>query len=206
MHGGLNAKLTVQGVHIHSAYPHLGDSPAYRIVRMLDDLIGTELDKGNEWFPATNLQVTTIDVGNPATNVTPATARAGFNIRFNNNHNSADLKKWMKERCDAFGGRYELDVYVSGEAFLTQPAPLSSLVSDAVKDATGRTPVLSTTGGTSDARFICRHRPLVEFGLINRTIHQVKECTAAADLPRLTNIYGRILVRFLVPSLPNLAP
>ncbi|HEX9464999.1 MAG TPA: succinyl-diaminopimelate desuccinylase [Alphaproteobacteria bacterium] len=198
--GSLNAKLTVHGVQTHSAYPHLGDNPTHRIVRMLDDLIGTELDKGNEWFPATNLQVTTIDVGNPATNVTPATARAGFNIRFNNNHNSADLKKWMKERCDAFGGRYELDVYVSGEAFLTQPGPLSSLVSDAVKDATGRTPVLSTTGGTSDARFICRHSPVVEFGLINRTIHKVNECTAVADLRGLTTIYGGILDRFFGTS------
>ncbi len=194
--GSLNAKLTVHGVQTHSAYPHLGDNPNHRLVRILADMIGTELDKGNEWFPATNLQITTIDVGNPATNVTPAAARAGINIRFNNLHTGAKLKQWLKERCEAAGGRYDLDVYVSGEAFVTQPGPFSSLVADAVKQATGRTPTLSTTGGTSDARFICHYSPVIEFGLVGRTIHKVNECAAVADIRDLANIYGGILDRY----------
>jgi len=198
--GSLNAKLAVHGVQTHSAYPHLGDNPNHRLVRILADMVGTELDKGNEWFPATNLQVTTIDVGNPATNVTPALARANINIRFNNLHTGAKLKQWLKGRCDAAGGRYDLDVYVTGEAFLTQPGPFSSLVAEAVKQATGRTPTLSTTGGTSDARFICNYSPVVEFGLVGRTIHKVNECAAVDDIRGLADIYGGILDRYFGPA------
>ena len=198
--GSLNAKLAVHGVQTHSAYPHLGDNPNHRLVRILADMVGTELDKGNEWFPATNLQVTTIDVGNPATNVTPALARANINIRFNNLHTGAKLKQWLKGRCDAAGGRYDLDVYVTGEAFLTQPGPFSSLVAEAVKQATGRTPALSTTGGTSDARFICNYSPVVEFGLVGRTIHKVNECAAVDDIRGLADIYGGILDRYFGPA------
>jgi succinyl-diaminopimelate desuccinylase len=198
--GSLNAKITVHGVQAHSAYPHTGDNPNHRLVRILADMIGTELDKGNNWFPATNLQITTIDVGNPATNVTPAMARAGLNIRFNDEHHSADLKKWMKERCEAVAKRYDLDVYVTGESFLTQPGPLSKLVQEAVKAATGREPVLSTTGGTSDARFIHNYTPVVEFGLVGRTIHKVNECTSVADIRELTKIYGGMLDRFFATS------
>jgi len=194
--GSLNAKLAVHGVQTHSAYPHLGDNPNHRLVRILADMLSTELDTGTEWFPATNLQVTTIDVGNPATNVTPAVARANVNIRFNNLHSGAKLKQWLKDRCDAGGARYDLDVYVTGEAFLTQPGAFSSLVAEAVKQATGRTPALSTTGGTSDARFICNYSPVVEFGLVGRTIHKVNECAAVADIRELANIYGGILDRY----------
>lgn len=194
--GSMNARLTMHGVQTHSAYPHLGDNPNHRLLRLLADLAGHELDKGTEWFPPSSLQVTTIDVGNPATNVIPAIARAALNIRFNDRHNSAALTQWLKERIAAAGGRCDLDVYVSGEAFLTKPGPFSTLVSEAVRAATGRTPALSTTGGTSDARFICAYSPVVEFGLVSRTIHKVNECAPVADIRALADIYGGILDRF----------
>lgn len=197
--GSMIARLAMHGVQTHSAYPHLGDNPNHRLVRLLADLAGHELDKGTEWFSASSLQITTIDVGNPATNVIPALARAALNIRFNDRHNSAGLTQWLKERIAASGGRCDLDVYVSGEAFLTKPGPLSTLVTDAVRAATGRTPTLSTTGGTSDARFICAYAPVVEFGLVSKTIHKVNECAPVADIRSLAEIYGGILDRFFGP-------
>ena len=198
--GSMHAKLTMHGVQTHSAYPHLGDNPNHRLVRLLADVTSHELDKGNEFFQPSSLQVTTIDVGNPATNVIPATARASLNIRFNDRHRSADLTAWLKERIAAAGGRCDIEVHVSGEAFLTKPGPLSALVTDAIRAATGRTPALSTTGGTSDARFICAYCPVVELGLVNRTIHKVDECTAVADITSLAQIYGGILDRFFAGS------
>ncbi|HTY69090.1 MAG TPA: succinyl-diaminopimelate desuccinylase [Alphaproteobacteria bacterium] len=194
--GSMNAKLTVHGVQTHSAYPHQGDNPNHRLIRLLADLTGHELDKGTEWFPPSSLQVTTIDVGNPATNVIPAIARASLNIRFNDLHTSSKLTAWLKERIAAAGGKCDMETHVSGEAFLTKPGPLSALVSDAVHAATGRTPALSTTGGTSDARFICAYTPVVEFGLTSRTAHKVDECAAVADIAALAKIYGGILDRF----------
>jgi succinyl-diaminopimelate desuccinylase len=198
--GSMNAKLTVHGVQTHAAYPHLGDNPNHRLVRLLADLTGHEIDQGNEWFPPSSLQVTTIDVGNQATNVIPAVARANLNIRFNDRHRSADLTRWLKERIAAIGGKCDVEVYVSGEAFLTKPGALSTLVSDAIRASTGRTPILSTTGGTSDARFICAYAPVVEFGLVNRTIHKVNECAPVADIRALAQIYGGILDRFFADS------
>lgn len=198
--GSMNAKLTMHGVQTHAAYPHLGDNPNHRLVRLLADLAGHELDKGNEWFPPSSLQITTIDVGNPATNVIPALARASLNIRFNDRHRSADVTRWIQERIAAAGGRCDLDVYVSGEAFLTKPGPLSALVSESVQAVTGRTPTLSTTGGTSDARFICAYSPVVEFGLVSRTIHKVNECAPVADIRALAQVYGGILDRFFAAA------
>ncbi|MBV8534076.1 MAG: succinyl-diaminopimelate desuccinylase [Alphaproteobacteria bacterium] len=198
--GSMHAKLTMHGVQTHSAYPHLGDNPNHRLIRLLADLTGHELDKGSEWFPPSSLQVTTIDVGNAATNVIPATARANVNIRFNDQHDSSKLTAWLKERIAAAGGKCDMDIHVSGEAFLTKPGALSTLVSEAVHAATGRTPALSTTGGTSDARFICAYSPVVEFGLVSRTIHKVNECAPVADIRALAQIYGAILDRFFAGS------
>jgi succinyl-diaminopimelate desuccinylase len=198
--GSMNARVTVHGTQGHSAYPQLADNPTHHLVRMLADLTGRELDKGSDWFQASTLQVTTIDVGNPATNVIPATARAGMNLRFNDQHSSATLTRWLKERLDAAGGRYDLDITVSGESFLTKPGPFSELIAAAIQDATGQKPVLSTTGGTSDARFICRCSPVVEFGLINRTIHKVNECAPVDDIRRLATAYAGILHRFLAAA------
>jgi len=194
--GSVNYSLTVTGMQGHVAYPHLADNPNHRLVKMLAALTESELDKGNDWFQQSSLQVTTIDVGNPAHNVIPAIARAGFNIRFNDQHKSETLTQWVRERLDSVGGRYDLQVYVSGESFLTKPGSLSDLVSTAAASVTGRNARLSTTGGTSDARFICNYAPVVEFGLISRTMHKVDERASVADIRSLTTIYGNILDRF----------
>jgi succinyl-diaminopimelate desuccinylase len=194
--GSVNYALTVTGMQGHVAYPHLADNPNHRLVKMLAALTEPELDKGNEWFQASSLQVTSIDVGNPAHNVIPAVARASINIRFNDQHRSETLTQWLRQRLDSVGGRYDLQVYVSGESFLTKPGSLSDLVSTAAASVTGRNARLSTTGGTSDARFICNYGPVVEFGLISRTMHKVDERAAVADIRSLTAIYGGILDRF----------
>jgi succinyl-diaminopimelate desuccinylase len=180
----------------HVAYPHLADNPNHRLIRMLAALTAPELDRGNEWFQPSSLQVTSIDVGNPAHNVIPAVARANINIRFNDQHRSETLTQWIRKRLDEIGGRYDLQVYVSGESFLTKPGSLSDLVSTAAAAVTGRNARLSTTGGTSDARFICNYAPVVEFGLISRTMHKVDERAAVDDIRNLTAIYGGILDRF----------
>ena len=194
--GSVNYALTVAGMQGHVAYPHLADNPNHRLVKMLAALTEPELDKGNEWFQQSSLQVTSIDVGNPAHNVIPATARASINIRFNDQHSSESLTKWLRKRLDEVGGRYDLQIQVSGESFLTKPGSLSDLVSNAAAAVTGRNARLSTTGGTSDARFICNYAPVVEFGLISRTMHKVDERAAVADIRSLTAIYGGILDRF----------
>jgi succinyl-diaminopimelate desuccinylase len=194
--GSVNYALTVTGTQGHAAYPHLADNPNHRLVKMLAALTEPELDKGNEWFQQSSLQVTSIDVGNPAHNVIPAIARANFNIRFNDQHTSETLTKWVRARLDKVGGRYDLDIYVTGESFLTQPGKLSETVSAAAAAVTGRNARLSTTGGTSDARFIVKYTPVVEFGLISRTMHKVDERAAVADIRTLTTIYGGILDRF----------
>ena len=194
--GSMNVRLTVRGVQGHSAYPHLADNPVHRIVKMLDALTRDALDQGSEWFQPSTLQVTTIDVGNPATNVIPAQAQAGMNIRFSDRHSSQSVEAWIRERLDKIGGEYELAVQVSGESFLTKPGALSELVAGAATAITGKTPRLSTTGGTSDARFIQRYCPVVEFGLVSLTMHKVDERAAIADINALAEIYGRVLDRF----------
>ena len=194
--GSMTAFLTVHGASGHAAYPHLADNPVHRLVRMLDILISETLDSGSDHFQASTLQVSTIDVGNPATNVIPAKATAVFNIRFNDLHSSATLDKWLREKLDAIVGDYELEVYVSGESFLTPPGDLSDMIVAAVKAATGREPELSTTGGTSDARFIKDYCPVAEFGLIGQTMHKSNECVAVEDMEALTDIYTSLLERF----------
>jgi succinyl-diaminopimelate desuccinylase len=194
--GSLTGRLVVHGVQGHSAYPHLADNPVHRLIDMLGALAREPLDTGTVHFQPSTLQVTSIDVGNPASNVIPAAARAVFNIRFNDAHTGASLTKWLHERFATHGGRYELTVEISGESFLTLPGRLSEIVSAAVEQVAGRKPALSTTGGTSDARFIKDHCPVAEFGMVGQTMHKVDERVALADIARLTAIYERILDGF----------
>lgn len=191
--GSMTGILTVHGVQGHTAYPHLADNPLNRMAQMLAALTAKPLDQGSDRFDPTNLEITTIDVGNPASNVIPPTGRAVFNIRFNDRHTSDSLKAWTRETLDAVGGRYDLSFQVSGESFLTEPGPFTDLVADAVERVTGRRPEASTSGGTSDARFIRRHCPVVEFGAINKTIHKVDEHIAVADIDKLADIYAAML-------------
>jgi succinyl-diaminopimelate desuccinylase len=191
--GSLSGTLTVTGVQGHTAYPHLADNPLPRLVKMLDAMASTPLDEGTDHFQPSNLQLTTVDVGNPATNVIPAQASAGFNIRFNDLHTGASLTEWLHEQCKAVGGDYDLKIHISGEAFLTPPGSFSELLARTVTDVTGRTPELSTSGGTSDARFIKDFCPVAEFGLVGQTMHKVDERIAVADIDALTDIYAAIL-------------
>jgi succinyl-diaminopimelate desuccinylase len=191
--GSLTGRLTVHGVQGHSAYPQLADNPVHHLLKMLAALIAEPLDRGTEHFQPSTLQITSIDVGNPASNVIPAQAQAIFNIRFNDLHSAASLEQRLRAAFDAAGARYELAIQVNGEAFLTPPGPLSRLLAEAVKQVTGLEPQLSTTGGTSDARFIKDHCPVAEFGLAGRTMHKVDERVAVADLEALTRIYEAVL-------------
>ncbi len=191
--GSLVGRLTVEGVQGHTAYPHLADNAAHRLVAMLHALTTAELDRGTEHFQRSTLQVSTIDIGNPASNVIPGTARATFNIRFNDRWTGEQLKAWIAERLDRAGGSYALDISVSGEAFLVPPGIVSETLSAAIRRVTGKTPELSTTGGTSDARFIQAYCPLAEFGLVGQTMHKVDERVDLADLMGLTEIYRTFL-------------
>jgi succinyl-diaminopimelate desuccinylase len=194
--GSLTGRLTVEGVQGHTAYPHLADNAAHRLVHMLHALTAHELDQGSRHFQPSTLQVSTIDIGNPASNIIPARARAVFNIRFNDLWTSAALKDWLAARLDAIGGRYALDLSVSGESFLTPPGIVSDCLQQAIRRVTGRTPELSTTGGTSDARFIQACCPVAEFGLVGLTMHKTDERVALADLAALSAIYQEFLELF----------
>jgi succinyl-diaminopimelate desuccinylase len=191
--GSLTATLSVYGTSGHTAYPHLADNAAHRIVAMLHALTATPLDEGSAHFQPSTLQVSTIDIGNPASNVIPAKARAVINIRFNDRWTSAALKAWMADKLNAVGGKWDLDVKVSGESFLTPPGAVSDLLSRAVEKVTGRRPALSTTGGTSDARFIWQHCPVAELGLVGLTMHKVDERVPTADIHALSEIYQAAL-------------
>lgn len=195
--GSTTGDVTVYGVQGHTAYPHLADNPTHHLVRMLNALTAEPLDQGSEHFQATTLQITTIDVGNPTNNVIPGRARATFNIRFNDLHTSDSLDNWVRQTFDdALGtceAHYELSFRVTGESFITPPGPLSETIATAVRDITGRTPDLSTTGGTSDARFIRDFCPVVEFGLVGQTMHKVDEHVATDDIVKLTAIYLQVL-------------
>ncbi|MCA1909048.1 MAG: succinyl-diaminopimelate desuccinylase [Magnetospirillum sp.] len=195
--GSLNGKLTVFGTQGHAAYPHLADNPIPRLLAMLNALTAEPLDHGSPHFQASTLTLTTVDVGNAATNVIPAQAKAGFNIRFNDLHSGASLEKWIRHTLDSVGGEYELAIEVSGESFLTQPGALSRAVADCAQAVTGLRPEESTTGGTSDARFIKNHCPVLEFGLVSQTMHKVDEHVLVADLEALTQIYVGVLERLV---------
>ena len=197
--GSMNGFITVKGVQGHTAYPHLADNPAHRIVEMLHALTTKPLDEGSDHFQASTLQISSIDIGNPATNVIPANARAVFNIRFNDLHSSDSLTDWIRKTLDASigeGGEYELEVQVSGESFLTPPGKLSDVVSAACRSVLQLQPDLSTTGGTSDARFIKDYCPVVEFGLVGQTMHKIDERADVADIVRLTDIYESIITGY----------
>ncbi|MBR2575279.1 MAG: succinyl-diaminopimelate desuccinylase [Loktanella sp.] len=198
--GSLNAAFTVTGVQGHSAYPHRAKNPLPALARLVDILASHALDQGTAHFDPSTLAVVTIDTGNPATNVIPAQTKAGVNIRFNDLHSGASLTAWMQGIADQvatdFGLRIAMQVKISGESFITPPGPLSDLVGKAVKAETGRDPVLSTSGGTSDARFVQHHCPVVEFGLVGKTMHQVDERVAVDQIVQLKAIYGRILADY----------
>jgi succinyl-diaminopimelate desuccinylase len=191
--GSLTGRLRVLGVQGHSAYPHLADNPVHRLLGILGALIAEPMDQGSAHFQPSTLQITSIDVGNPASNVIPAEAHAVFNVRFNDLHSSASIARWLHAVCAGSGARYELEIQVSGESFLTPPGPLSDLVAAAVEGVTGLKPELSTTGGTSDARFIKDVCPVVEFGMAGSTMHKVDERVAVADLESLARIYEAVL-------------
>ncbi len=191
--GSISGWLTVHGMQGHTAYPHLADNPLPRMIAMLDAITSEKLDDGTDHFQPSNLQLTTIDVGNTATNIIPGEVQAAFNIRFNDLHTSESLMTWLKEKFDAVGGDYDVEFQITGEAFLTPPGKLSSLLSEAVEKTTGIKPDLSTTGGTSDARFIKDFCPIAEFGLISQSMHKVDECARLSDMDRLTDIYELFL-------------
>ena len=191
--GSLNGRLYVDGVQGHVAYPDLADNPVPKLVRLLGALDAERLDDGTPHFQPSNLEITTVDVGNPATNVIPAVASAGFNVRFNDLHTGASLSERLRRRLDAEGPAYRLDLSISGEAFLTPPGPLSALLGRACRAVLGREPELSTTGGTSDARFIRWHCPVIEFGLVSQTMHKVDERASLGDIRRLAEIYAVML-------------
>ena len=187
--GSVNIWLTVEGTQGHVAYPHLADNPIPKLVAMLDDLNRQVLDKGTDWFQPSNLEITDLEVGNPAHNVIPASAKARVSIRFNDLHSGASLSQWASEVAEKHGGS-ALPI-ISGEPFLTAPGPFSDMLAQAVEAETGITPEASTTGGTSDARFLRAVCPVIEFGLCNATMHKRNEAVAIPDLDALARIYTR---------------
>lgn len=199
--GSMTGYITVTGVQGHSAYPHRAKNPVHAMAKLIDRLAGLTLDEGTEHFDPSTLAVTTFDTGNPANNVIPASCRATVNIRFNDAHTSESLTEFLRREVDGLGQYLEVDVdlkvQVSGESFLTPPGPLSDMVSAAVIQETGRVPELSTSGGTSDARFIKDHCPVVEFGLVGQTMHQVDERVKVEQIHQLKSIYRRVLDAYL---------
>ncbi len=193
--GSLNAMLTVKGSQGHVAYPERAENPIPPLLRLLGALTAEPLDDGTAHFQPSNLEITSVDVGNETTNLIPARATARLNVRFNDRFSGEDLIAELRRRLDRCGHAYSLEARISGESFLTEPAGFVTALREAVAEETGMEPALSTGGGTSDARFIARHAPVVEFGLVGRTMHQVDEHVALADLERLTAIYRRFLAR-----------
>ena len=195
--GSLNGEITVTGRQGHVAYPERAENPIPPLLDLLGRLTARTLDEGVPHFQPSNLEITTVDVGNPTTNVIPAEARARFNIRFNIAHKGDDLKRWIEDEAAGvalnFNGDIDLDIKVSGEAFLTPAGAFTTLLQDSVEAETGRRPALTTGGGTSDARFIQAYGPVAEFGLVGATMHQVNERVSITDIETLTRIYTRIL-------------
>ncbi|PWT91432.1 MAG: succinyl-diaminopimelate desuccinylase [Proteobacteria bacterium] len=197
--GSLNGTLVVTGTSGHVAYPQLADNPVRGIVTLISALLREPLDDGTAHFDPSNLEFTSIDVGNKTVNVIPGEARARFNIRFNDRHSRDTLKSLIEQRAAAAAGpiRWRIDWEPSNaDAFLTSPGPFVDLVQAAVKEVTGKSPALSTTGGTSDARFIKDYCPVLEFGLVNQTMHKIDERVPTADLVTLTKVYRTILERY----------
>jgi succinyl-diaminopimelate desuccinylase len=197
--GSLNGTLIVTGTEGHVAYPALADNPVRRIVAIVSAVTAAPLDGGSAHFDPSNLEFTSVDVGNATVNVIPREARARFNIRFNDHHSQASLKALIeaRARAAAHGGHFRIDWEPSNaDAFVTQPGPFVDLMVGAITEVAGRAPQLSTSGGTSDARFIKDYCPVVEFGLVNETMHKIDERVATADLAKLAAIYRRMLDRY----------
>jgi succinyl-diaminopimelate desuccinylase len=198
--GSINAEITVEGVQGHVAYPHRAANPVPVLLRLLLRLQERQLDDGYPEFQPSNLEITQIDVPNTATNVIPGIAKARVNIRFNPRHTGADLARWIEAEAAAeaqgFAGTVTVVPQISGEAFLTEPGPFTDVVAGAVYDVAGRAPELSTTGGTSDARFIRALCPVVELGLVGRTMHQVDERAPVAEILQLQAVYERLIERY----------
>jgi succinyl-diaminopimelate desuccinylase len=195
--GSVNMKIEVHGTQGHVAYPHRADNPVHRLIQALDALTSAPVDAGTDWFEASSLQVTSVDVGNGATNVIPASARAALNIRFNDGHSGASLTAWVRATMSRYAERFDLESSISGESFLTKPGPLVDILRRAIVRATGIDPKLDTGGGTSDARFIANYCPVAEFGLVGATMHQTDECVPVEELRDLARIYRDILAAFL---------
>jgi succinyl-diaminopimelate desuccinylase len=198
--GSLNGELVVHGLQGHAAYPHKAENPVPKLARLIDRLSSHPLDNGTPDFEPSSLQVTVISAPNAATNVIPSEARAKFNIRYNNQWNRPAIEDWVRLQlevaADRIAARYAVSFSGTGDVFLTQPGPLVQTMRDAVHGVTGRTPALTTGGGTSDARFIQAYCPVIEFGLVNKTIHQIDEHVALADLEQLTQIYQRFIAGY----------
>ncbi len=201
--GSLNGHLTVVGVQGHVAYPDRADNPIPPLLEILRIMMETTLDKGNDHFQPSNMEIISVDVGNSATNIIPGQASARFNIRFNDEHTGASLTEWLNTLCDDImaprQGRYDLDIKVSGEAFVTPPGDFTRLIEQAIVKKCGHAPEFSTSGGTSDARFIKDLCPVAEFGLIGATMHKVDERVAVQDIIDLSDIYGLILEEYFTP-------
>ena len=195
--GSVNMNIAVFGTQGHVAYPHRADNPVHRLVRALGALTAAPIDAGTDWFEASSLQVTSIDVGNTATNVIPASARAALNIRFNDAHSGESLTAWVRATLARYAERFDVEASVSGESFVTKPGPLVEILRNAILQATGIDPKLDTGGGTSDARFIARDCAVAEFGLVGATMHQADECVPVAELRELARIYRDIVAAFL---------
>ena len=194
--GSLTGWLTVFGTQGHTAYPHLADNPLSRLVKMLAPLSEENLDEGTEYFPPTTAAIASIDTGNSASNVIPNKATATFNIRFNDSRTSEELENWLKNIFEGVGGKFELETACSSNAFITQPGALSEDLVDSVKEVIGVSPELSTTGGTSDARFIRKYCPVIEFGGVGKTMHKINEHVEVEDIRVLSDIYLVLLRRF----------
>ena len=202
--GSLNGELIVKGKQGHAAYPHIADNPLPKLARMIDRLATLRLDGGTEHFEPSHIAVTIVSVPNTASNVIPAHARAVFNIRYNDAHTRAKIEQRIAECCKAaaaeVGAQYTLTFSGTGDVFLTKPGPLVETMANAAHEVTGHSARLTTTGGTSDARFIKDYCPVVELGLVNATIHQVDERVPVADLGVLTQIYARFIERFFATA------
>ncbi len=198
--GSITGKLTVIGVQGHVAYPNRANNPSTALVQILKELKGIKFDIGTKDFQPTNLEITKINIDNSADNVIPGLAYASFNIRFNNKHSSNTLKskinKIVKKICNKNKSKYKIEYNVSGEAFLTSPNETTYMIQNTIKEITKIKPKLSTTGGTSDARFIRKISPCLEFGLVGKTMHKVDEVVALKDLKKLTLIYSNILENY----------
>lgn len=202
--GSLNCTVTVTGIQGHVAYPHKAANPVRALIDFLQKIQNHKLDDGAEGFQPSNLEVVTMDVGNPASNVIPEKATARFNIRFNTAHTGETLTKWLQAEAQraeiGFKGKIDLSIMVSGEAFFTPPGLLTQLIQESCEAVTGRRPELSTTGGTSDARFIKDYCPVCEFGLVGATMHQVNERVETRDIETLTDIYEGVLTRYFAQA------